>query len=380
MLRGRKRSRIFVSLVKSCLIGLDILRHSNGFLFIAPPTPTAIGRKPIFQSMHYLTNVPSSTTLKPAFESGNRISKNALPMVLSEEDTRLGLWVVTFAASHIGMSAIRSTIISTLGKIVEGPPFTLVGRENWKLPAWWPGDGAGGNAVFPDADTAGRQIYRALYTAISFATLGSAFFAYLDAAELVLPTSSSGGYYHVLFQATAALSFGASIASLLNASPLGLMPAFQRTTTDGSSAPLPIKRDDSLKFSVRGLTRITRHPLILPVVPWGIATSVLAGGRPCDFILFSGLSLYAIAGCYAQDLRVSKQEGSVGTVFRPSSSDDGNKLQSFFAETSFIPFGAVANGRQQLDAIVQEVPWLIFIFGTIAGTYLEEAILSIISN
>jgi len=53
-----------------------------------------------------------------------------------------------------------------------------------------------------------------------------------------------------------------------NASPLGLMPGFERDTKniDGEKVLLgPIKRNDALKFTSRGLTRITRHPLIFPL-------------------------------------------------------------------------------------------------------------------
>lgn len=119
----------------------------------------------------------------------------------------------------------------------------------------------------------------------------------------------------------AALSFGAVVASLFNASPLGLMPSFEgdpggsRGTGPENALAAGIRRDDTLIFTARGLTRITRHPLILPVVPWGFATAYLA----CDWILFGGLSIYAVAGWFAQDLRVIREEGSVGTVFSTES-------------------------------------------------------------
>ena len=146
-----------------------------------------------------------------------------------------------------------------------------------------------------------------------------------------------------------------------------------------------IRRDDSLKFTTRGLTRITRHPLILPVVPWGLATAYLAGDRPCDYILFGGLSIYAIAGCFAQDLRVMREEGSVGTVFQIESREQAEsghgereQLRSFFDATSFVPFQAVFDGRQRLDDIVREVPWLQLIAGTVAGVFIEEHILRLL--
>jgi len=340
------------------------------------------------------------------------------------DDTQtLTFWVFSFASSHIGMSAIRTSIISSLGEIANNT-FKLVGNEAWALPTWWPGDNTGGNQIFPDELTAGRQFYRVLYTAISFLTLGMAFVAYSHCDT----TLSSGGpmMYNagdettqslVVYDAclySAALSFGAAIASLFNASPLGLMPSFEKDASSSSqeenNKPINvaaarndddddtitsiagIRRDDTIKFTTRGLTRITRHPLILPVVPWGFATAYLAGGRPCDWILFGGLSCYAVVGCFAQDLRVSREEGSVGTVFQTESSrisqqqmldlDEGEeereRLRLFFDETSFIPFKAVIDGRQSLEDVVKEFPWIQLLVGTLAGVVIEERILMLL--
>lgn len=275
---------------------------------------------------------------------------------------------------------MRTQLISSIGCTMDS--LQLVGKEEWKLPSWWPGDNTGGNRIFPDDLTAGRQVYRALYTTISFITLGSAFGAYL---------TSSGMHCHVLldkskpiynaFQLTASISFGAAIASLFNASPLGLMPSFERADKDST---ILVRRNDSKKFTTSGLTRITRHPLILPVVPWGIATAYLAGNRLCDYILFGGLSLYAIVGCYAQDLRVIREEGSVGTVFQTEAREEESKekaqLRVFFSETSFVPFKAVFDGRQKLDDVIRELPWLQFIFGIFVGKLIEMELLTVLEN
>lgn len=317
------------------------------------------------------------------------MSLNAQPMA-DTSDQVLAAWVFAFASSHIGMSATRSNIIRSLGETASS--LNLVGNQDWVLPTWWPGDNTGGNRIFPDNLTAGRQIYRGLYTAVSFLTLGSAFGAYLNSSSVSLDDS---GVQSTVFGAcllSAALSFGAAIASLVNASPLGLMPSFE--ADDGlagnSGSVAGLRRDDTLKFTTRGLTRITRHPLILPVVPWGIATAILAGGRPCDAIFFGGLSIYAIAGCYAQDLRVIREEGSVGTVFQTESRDvkegvseeeqERTQLRLFFEQTSFLPFKAVFDGRQSLDDIIREVPWVQFFVGTIVGFYLEEKILQVLAE
>ncbi len=317
------------------------------------------------------------------------MSLNASP-ILDTSDQVLAAWVFAFASSHIGMSATRSNIIGSLGETANS--LNLVGNEKWILPTWWPGDNTGGNRIFSDNLTAGRQIYRGLYTAVSFLTLGSAFGAYLHSSSISLDDSGVQSTVFQICLLSAALSFGAAIASLINASPLGLMPSFEADDglTGNSGSVVGIRRDDTLKFTTRGLTRITRHPLILPVVPWGIATTILAGGRPCDAILFGGLSVYAIAGCYAQDLRVIREEGSVGTVFQTESRDfkDGvreegqerTQLRLFFEQTSFLPFKAVFDGRQSLDDIVREVPWLQFFLGTIVGYYLEEKILQVLTE
>jgi len=367
------------------LLIIVIFDFANGFLIL----PSNVKVRP---AAHHRCNHFSSSN--PGYDSSSASSPLQMASVsLTGDEATLALWVASFASSHIGMSAARSTIISTLGDIATS--LELVGRKEWKLPEWWPGDTSGGDRIFPDADTAGRQIYRAGYTFVSFFTLGSAFAAYLTASSGTSADMSSdtAGFLHNACMATAALSFGSSIASLTNASPLGLMPSFEQTQSSSSGdkqtillSPSPgelggIRRDDSLKFTARGLTRITRHPLILPVVPWGFATSYLAGNRPCDYILFGGLALYAVAGCFAQDLRVVREEGSVGTVFKPTdSAEEGQRLNDFFQETSFLPFGAVLDGRQKLGDVVEELPWPGFIVGMGLGWLLEGKILQLLNE
>lgn len=311
--------------------------------------------------------------------------------ILESPDQVLAAWTFAFASSHIGLSSTRSNIIRSLGETANS--LNLVGNEEWVLPSWWPGDNTGGNKIFPDVLTAGRQVYRVFYTAVSFLTLGSAFGAYFESSSVALDVSGAQ-QSTLLYNScilSAALSFGAAIASLVNASPLGLMPSFEADDgTEMSCSVAGIRRDDTLKFAAKGLTRITRHPLILPVVPWGIATTILVGGRPCDAIFFGGLSIYSIAGCYFQDLRVIREEGSVGTVFQTESGgtkeglgedeQERTRLRSFFEQTSFIPFKAVFDGRQSFDDIIREAPWLQFFVGTIVGVYLEEKILQLLAE
>jgi uncharacterized membrane protein len=283
---------------------------------------------------------------------------------VSETDYLLGLSMAAFASSHIGMSANRNLLISNIGGITD--QLGLVGNNEWRLPSFWPGDRQGGQQVFSTADIAGRQIYRFGYTIVSFVTLGTALYFYLQS------TGGTGecfeGIDPVYFTIAVAANT-ASLTSLANASPLGLVPGFQATPDS-----LALERNDSLKFQVQGLTRVTRHPLILPVVPWGIANALLLGGRDADWYLFGGLALYAVLGCVAQDLRVVRQEGSVGTVFELEG-EQNDSLQDFYQSTSFLPFRAVLDGRQSLEDIVREVPWLATILSVPVGYIVETKML-----
>lgn len=332
-------------------------------------------------------------TMSSSAETINTIS-------LQKEEAQLACWIFAFSASHIGMSAIREKLIQGCGQFAKSLNLIDSGLE---LPRWWPGDDVGKNKVLPDVETAGRQLYRILYTAVSIVTLGSALAVYLhlnnafhdglvEESDVKRFFSTTTDKERMAYFFVASTSFAASIASLFNASPLSLMPGFQAASDNGyksETAALAglLERNDALKFLPRGLTRITRHPLILPVVPWGISTSILLGGRLPDFILFCGLSLYAVAGCFCQDLRITRKEGSVGTVFRPSETiirqdsvqdtigGEIRKLDSFYSETSFIPFAAVLDGRQSLATIARDFPIIPFLAGIPIGGYIEDQLL-----
>ena len=335
-----------------------------------------------FQAQQSRTD-PHQTSVRPRRRSIEirsppgrvRSGRDTTSLNLSPDDQALAVWVASFASTHIGMSAVRSTIIEKLGAAADSAG--LVGN-GWRLPGWWPSDNSG-PLIFPDGTAAGRQFYRALYTAVSFFTLGSALAAYLESSRTCPPTIQPPGDHGILdaYLLGASFSFGAAIASLFNASPLGLMPGFEGADDDGGAM---LRRDDAKKFAARGLTRITRHPLLLPVVPWGLCTVPLTGGRPCDYVLFGGLSAYTILGCYAQDLRVIREEGSVGTSGFNADDGESSRLQTFFEQTSFVPFKAVADGRQKMDDIIREAPWLQLVAGTLLGFILEENILGLIDE
>ena len=57
-----------------------------------------------------------------------------------------------------------------------------------------------------------------------------------------------------------------------------------------------------------------------------------------------------------------------------------SQLKMFFAETSFIPFKAVFDGRQSLDDIYIETPWLQLSTGLLAGIFIEKYLLQLLQE
>ena len=296
-------------------------------------------------------------------------SRAPLPsMLLSSSD--LGGLVVAFSVTHIGLSAVREGVIASLGAAAER--LGLVGR-GYTLPSVWLADSTG-LEIWPEPAIAGRQIYRAFYTAVASVLLFPALLEYPEVhasvAESVGDHALQAPGWWCAF-ALASIAQGISIASLVNPSPLSLVPGFEQD----DDALGGLKRDDGLKLAPRGLTRITRHPLILPVVPWGISNAALAGWHAPDVALFVGLAVYALAGCKAQDLRV-EASNQVGTVFSDDATGGDGALGAFYRDTSFVPFGAIADGRQSLEAVGREVPTGGLLVSLALGAAIEWATLS----
>jgi len=290
--------------------------------------------------------------------------------LLDAHEVEIALSTVAFSVSHIGMSAIRTDLIHGIGMTAQN--LGLVDK-GYTLPDFWPGDEAG-QEVFPTAEIAGRQLYRILYTIVSFATLGYGFIAYVNSISCedtinAMTISNTNNQITIFYYGLASLSWGISIASLINPSPLSLVPIYEQANENDATTRemTTLRRNDSRKLQAYGLTRITRHPLILPVVPWGFTTAIIMGGQLRDFLFFGVLSMYAIAGCAAQDLRVLREEGSVGTVFNPDDS-----LQQFFGETSFFPFQAMLESRQSASDVIKETPWWALVIGTVIGYQAQQ--------
>lgn len=96
-----------------------------------------------------------------------------------------------------------------------------------------------------------------------------------------------------------------------------------------------------------GVTRITRHPTFAAIFLFGIA-HCLVNGYLIDLVFFGGFSVFAWIGATHQDSRK--------VVDIPGYTEFKNT-------TSFVPFGAMINGQQQLD--LRELRWPIVLLALV---------------
>jgi uncharacterized membrane protein len=91
---------------------------------------------------------------------------------------------------------------------------------------------------------------------------------------------------------------------------------------------------------VKGMLRITRHPFLWGVAIWAVG-HLLVNGDPASLVLFGTMLVLALFGTASID---AKRRRALGP-----------KWDAFAAQTSNIPFAAIAAGRQKLS--LGEIGW-----------------------
>jgi uncharacterized membrane protein len=97
---------------------------------------------------------------------------------------------------------------------------------------------------------------------------------------------------------------------------------------------------------VRGMLRITRHPFLWGVAIWA-GGHLLVNGELASIVLFGSLLLLALFGTASID---AKRRRALGP-----------KWDAFAAQTSNVPFAAIAQGRQRLN--LGEIGWWRIVLG-----------------
>jgi uncharacterized membrane protein len=90
-----------------------------------------------------------------------------------------------------------------------------------------------------------------------------------------------------------------------------------------------------------GIVRVTRHPLLTGIGLWSLV-HLIANGDAASFLFFGSLAVTALAGTVSID---AKRRRALGPAW-----------ESFAAQTSVVPFAAIAAGRTKFN-IGEIAPW-----------------------
>ncbi len=166
----------------------------------------------------------------------------------------------------------------------------------------------------------GENGYLGLYSLISFATLGWMIWAYPRAPVAVLWPG-------------------------LRHAPMLVMPFALIFLACGimTRNPSAVRQEGALGSpdAVRGILRVTRHPMMWGFALWGTA-HVAARGDAASLVFFGGFALLALSGTLLIDAR------KAATL--------GENWKRFAAATSNLPFAAIIAGRNVFR--LGEIGWL----------------------
>jgi len=125
---------------------------------------------------------------------------------------------------------------------------------------------------------------------------------------------------------------------------LGLQLVAMLFIVGGLTTPNPtsVRQEATLQKVdvVKGMLRITRHPFLWGVAVWAVG-HLIVNGDAASIVLFASMLLLALFGTVSID---AKRRRALGKTW-----------DAFAAQTSNVPFAAIAAGRQRLN--VAEIGW-----------------------
>jgi uncharacterized membrane protein len=121
-----------------------------------------------------------------------------------------------------------------------------------------------------------------------------------------------------------------------------MLPAFLLAVM-GLAAPNPaaLGQESLAARPAEGITRVTRHPLLLGVGLWALI-HLIANGDAASLIFFGAFAVTALAGTVSIDAKRRRRRGAA--------------WDSFAAQTSVIPFAAIAARRNRFKP-GEIAPW-----------------------
>jgi uncharacterized membrane protein len=106
--------------------------------------------------------------------------------------------------------------------------------------------------------------------------------------------------------------------------------------------PTMVGGEGSAGQHVRGMLRITRHPMLWSFALWA-AVHVIGTGDTAAMLLFGAFLITALAGMPSIDAKLARR--------------DPAKWRGLAAETSILPFAAIAQGRNRF--VAAEIGWTV---------------------
>lgn len=171
-------------------------------------------------------------------------------------------------------------------------------------------------------DRIGEGWYRLLFSLVSIVAIVWLVMAYRAAP--VVPLWYGGVFFNVLAIIVMPVACLFLVTALIQPNPTAIG---QQPDPD---APEP----------ARGMLRVTRHPMMWGVGLWAV-THLLANPDLASVLFFGAFAVLAFAGAAALDHRLTRQN-------RPG-------WGIFVQRTSFLPFAAIIEGRQQF--VWPEIGW-----------------------
>lgn len=163
----------------------------------------------------------------------------------------------------------------------------------------------------------GERAYLIAFSLSSIAALTWMILAYAGAPRTALWTTP--GWLRAPAMAVVLMAVALAFIGLLTPSP---------TAAGGEAA---LQRDDA----VRGILRVTRHPFLVGVAVWA-AMHLVLNGDGASLIFFAALMVLGVIGPRSID---AKRRRAFGL-----------RWSHFAAQTSIVPFAAIAAGRNRFVA------------------------------
>jgi len=113
--------------------------------------------------------------------------------------------------------------------------------------------------------------------------------------------------------------------------------------------PTMVGREQANGEHVRGILRVTRHPMLWSFALWA-AVHIIGNGDTAAILFFGAFLVTALAGMPSIDAKLARRN--------PAS------WRTLAAQTSIVPFVAIAQGRNRLAA--SEIGWFVAALATVA--------------